>query len=71
MKTQLARIQDGLSMIDGACVILDALAALGADDAPALSITLDILRKAQAEIDGAADDLRAINEVKEIAEAVN
>lgn len=64
MGEQTAAIDKGLSILAGVSTILEALAELKLEDAPALILTLQMLEKAFNTIDQANDGLKAIDEIK-------
>ena len=64
MGEQIATIDKGLSILAGVSTIIEALAELRLEDAPALILTLQMLEKAFATIDQANDSLKAIDKVR-------
>lgn len=67
MESQLNKLDEGLCLVSAVYVILNALTALETDDAPALVVTLNILTKALEDMRAAIEELRAIDEVKAMA----
>lgn len=64
MGEQIAAIDKGLSILAGVSTILEALAELKLEDAPALILTLQMVEKAFATIDQANDGLKAIDDIR-------